>query len=218
MTAKQTFMNLPKEKRRRITDVAVSEFGSRGYEGASINRMVRRLGIAKGSIFQYFGDKNGLFMYVFNVAMERVKNYLREVRDSSGDEDIFTRLNRTLVAGIDFVKDHPRIYALYLRIQFDQSMPFRDEILSSLRKQSHSYLRSLLEDACERAELRKNIDVDRVAFLLDAVMDRYLQSLSMKNFDAGLGLYQMDREEAVKWSRELVEIIRKGVDGVEENV
>lgn len=47
--------------------------------------MVNSLQIAKGSIFQYFGDKSGLFMYVFGVAMERVKNYLRDVRDSSAD-------------------------------------------------------------------------------------------------------------------------------------
>ena len=149
MTAKQTFLNLPEEKRRRITDVAVKEFSSKGYEGASINSMIDRLQIAKGSIFQYFGDKSGLFMYVFGVAMDMVKSYLRDVRDSSADEDIFKRLNRTMAAGIEFVNDHPRIYSLYLRIQFDQTTPFRDEILSSLRKHSLNYLRSLLQDARE---------------------------------------------------------------------
>ncbi len=55
MTARQTFLNLPETKRRRITDVAVKEFAAQGYAGASINRMIDRLQIAKGSIFQYFG-------------------------------------------------------------------------------------------------------------------------------------------------------------------
>ncbi len=218
MTAKQTFLNLSEEKRRRITDVAVIEFSSRGYEGASINRMINRLQIAKGSIFQYFGDKSGLFMYVFGVAMDMVKKYLRDVRDSSAAEDLFSRLNRTMAAGIKFVKAHPTIYALYLRIQFDQTTPFRDEILSSLRKYSHNYLRSLLLDARERGELREGIDLDQMAFLLDAVMDRFLQSLSMEHFDAGLGLYQFDRGQAGKWSRELVEIVRNGIAGVERGV
>lgn len=54
MTARQTFLNLPKNKRHRITAVAVNEFATRGYAGASINRMIDRLQIAKGSIFQYF--------------------------------------------------------------------------------------------------------------------------------------------------------------------
>jgi len=147
MTAKQTFLNLPEDKRSRITEVAIREFAARGYEGASINRMIERLQIAKGSIFQYFGDKRGLFTYVFDLAMDMVKDYLRDVRDSTMDADLFARLNQTLAAGIAFVNDYPRIYALYLRLQSDQSIPLRDDILSSLRRYSHSYLRSLLKDA-----------------------------------------------------------------------
>ncbi len=211
MTARQTFLNLPETKRRRITDVAVEEFAAQGYAGASINRMIERLQIAKGSIFQYFGDKSGLFMYVFNVAMAMVKDYLRDVRDSTVEEDVFARLDRTLAAGIAFVNAYPRIYALYLRIQFDQTTPFRDDILSSLRKYSLGYLRSLLQDARDSGELRTDLDLDQAAFLLDAVMDRFLQSLSMEHFDAGLGLYQLDRDNAEKWAHELVAVIRNGI-------
>ncbi len=211
MTARQTFLNLPETKRQRITDVAVKEFAAQGYAGASINRMIDRLQIAKGSIFQYFGDKSGLFMYVFDVAMTMVKDYLRDVRDSTIEEDIFARLDRTLAAGIAFVKAHPRIYALYLRIQFDQTTPFRDDILSSLRKYSLAYLRSLLQAARDKGELRIDLDLDQTAFLLDAVMDRFLQSLSMEHFDAGLGLYRLDRERAEKWGRQLVAVIKNGI-------
>ncbi|MCP3952995.1 MAG: TetR family transcriptional regulator [Desulfobacterales bacterium] len=213
MTARQTFLNLPETKRRRITEVAVNEFATRGYAGASINRMVDRLQIAKGSVFQYFGDKRGLFTYVFNGAMTMVKDYLRDVRDTTVEEDIFARLDRTMAAGIAFINDHPRVYALYLRIQFDQTTPYRDDILSSLRKYSLAYLRSLLQEARDNGEIRTDLDLDQAAFLLDAVMDRFLQSLSMEHFDAGLGLYQLDRGQAEKWARELVAVTRNGIAG-----
>ena len=216
MTAKQTFLNLPEAKRDRITAVAVKEFAARGYAGASINRMIDRLQIAKGSIFQYFGDKTGLFMYVFEVAMALVKGYLRDVRDSSVEEDLFARLDRTLAAGIDFVNAHPRIYALYLHIQFDQTTPFRDDILTSLRQYSLSYLRALLQDARDKGALRADIELDQAAFLLDAAMDRFLQSLSMEHFDAGLGLYRLEREQAGRWARELVAIIKDGMAAKEK--
>lgn len=216
MTAKQTFFNLPEDKRNRITAVATREFAERGYEGASINRMIERLQIAKGSIFQYFGDKSGLFTYVFDLSMSRVKNYLRDVRDSTATEDIFVRLTQTLSAGIAFVNDHPRIYALYLRIQSDRTIPFRDDILLSLRRYSHSYLHSLLKDARDRGELRADLDLDQAAFLLDAMMDRFLQSLSMEHFDAGIGLYGVDRHQAADWARQLVTMVKNGMAGDEK--
>jgi len=213
MTAKQTFFNLPEDKRSRITEVAIREFAARGYAGASINRMIDRLQIAKGSIFQYFGDKRGLFNYVFALAMDRVKDYLRDVRDATTAEDIFTRLSRTLAAGIAFINYHPRIYALYLRIQSDQTIPLRDDILSALRRSSHTYLRSLLKDARDRGELRSDLDLDQAAFLLDAMMDRFLQSLSMEHFDAGIGLFGLDREQANLWAHQLVAIVKDGMTG-----
>jgi len=216
MTAKQTFLNLPEDKRSRITEVAIVEFAAHGYEGASINRMIERLRIAKGSIFQYFGDKRGLFTYVFDLAMDKVKDYLRDVRDSTMDADLFDRLDQTPAAGIAFVHDHPRIYALYLRIQSDQTIPFRDDILSALRRYSHTYLRSLLKDARDRGELRAGVDLDQAAFLLDAMMDRFLQSLSMEHFDAGLGLYGLDRHRATRWARQLVAVLKNGMAGNEK--
>lgn len=216
MTARQTFLNLPEDKRSRITAVAIREFAARGYEGASINRMIERLQIAKGSIFQYFGDKRGLFTYVFDLAMDMVKDYLRDVRDSTMDADLFARLNQTLAAGIAFVNDHPRIYALYLRLQSDQTIPLRDDILSSIRRYSHAYLRSLLKDARDRGELQTDLDLDQAAFLLDAMMDRFLQSLSMEHFDAGIGLYELDRHQATRWAHQLVAIVKNGMAGGEK--
>ena len=67
----------PSDKQDRILDEALSEFAAKGYARASLNRLVSRLGIAKGSIFKYFRDKPGLFSQVFDFAVERVKRHLR---------------------------------------------------------------------------------------------------------------------------------------------
>ena len=61
----KTFNNLDKQKQDRIFNAAVREFSEWGYAGASINTMVENLGIAKGSIFQYFGNKEGLLTLYF---------------------------------------------------------------------------------------------------------------------------------------------------------
>ena len=211
MATRRTFDNLSAEKRSRITEVALEEFGQKGFDAASINRMVGRLGIAKGSMFQYFGDKQGLFRHVFHAATARVKDYLRAVRDETRDEGLFVRLEGTLLAGIRFVREHPRIYALYLRVLFDSRVPFRDELLDSLRSNSQRFLRQLVVSAAERGELRPGVDPDRVCFLLDAIMDRFLQSLCVPHLDGGLGVYGCDESAARRWAGDLMEIVRLGV-------
>lgn len=211
MSALKTFTNLDREKQDRILRVAVEEFGEKGYARASINAMVRRLGIAKGSIFQYFGDKEGLFRFAFSTATEMVKDYLRTVRDRTADDDLFTRLEATLLAGVLFLRKHPVVYRLYLRTLLENQLPYREIALSSLREYSLKYLRSLLEAAAERGEVREGLDIDQAAFVLDAVMDRFLQAQTVRHLDAGLGLHDCSEERARRWVRQLVDVLRRGI-------
>ena len=55
--ARPTFLNLPPEKKERVVAAALGEFADKGYQQASLNTMVAASGIAKGSIYQYFKDK-----------------------------------------------------------------------------------------------------------------------------------------------------------------
>ena len=78
-----TFANLPAAKQDSVTRVCLEEFSENGYQRTSINTIVKRLGIAKGSIFQYFRDKEGLFLFVFNMSLEKVKGHLKQVREDT---------------------------------------------------------------------------------------------------------------------------------------
>ncbi len=211
MKPKTTFQNLSREKQERIIRIAVEEFGNKGFDGASINTMVDRMNIAKGSIFQYFGDKKGLFLFVFNRSVDMVKDYLRTIRDQSADQDIAMRLNKTLTAGIHFITNHPLLYRLYMKVLFDPKAPFRDEILISLRKHSVEYLKSLLENAFSKNELNTNIDMDKAAFVLDAVMDRFLQAHTIRHLDSGLGIFEASTDTTQAWIDEISEMICTGI-------
>ncbi|MBU4012291.1 MAG: TetR/AcrR family transcriptional regulator [Proteobacteria bacterium] len=207
----KTFQNLTKVKQDRIVQVAVEEFSEKGYAGASINSLVDRLGIAKGSIFQYFGDKKGLFLFVFNKSIDMIKDDLREIRDRPTNEDFFTRLEKIFQAGVIFLKEHPLIYKLYLKALFESEIPFRNDILLSLRKNSLDYISSLLETAKEKGEIRNDIDIAKASFVVDAIIDRFLQSQTVLHLDAGLGLFKCREEDIKAWIEGLVDIIRFGI-------
>ena len=211
MIAAERFHNLPEEKKERILTVASEEFSQKGYAGTSINSIVGRLGIAKGSLFQYFGTKDGLFRFVFSHALERVKGNLRDVRDNTHRRDLSSRLNDTLLTGAWFIRKHPLLYRLYLQLLSDNTIPFRNDMLLALRQYSLEYICSLLEEARQRGELADHVDLNRAAFMIDAVMDRFLQAQAVPYIDAGLGLFDGDMTDIQGWIKYLVEMIQKGV-------
>lgn len=211
MIPNRTFNNLPPKKQATIIRVVLEEFSENGYRKTSINTIVGRLGIAKGSIFQYFKDKEGLFLFILNLSLEKVKHYLRTVRNRTVAQDFFSRIEATLQAGVDFIHKHPQVYRLYLRVMFESQIPYRQEILTSIRGYSHDFLKSLIHTAGQRGELRDGVDAEVAAFVLDAVLDRYLQALSIRHLDAGLGLSERDADAGRLWIRQIVKILQKGL-------
>src|SRR5690349_17199887 len=64
------------EKRELIVEVAMRRFAANGYEGARIEDIADELGIAKGSIFHYFGSKEGLLFACFKYAVSSLHAWL----------------------------------------------------------------------------------------------------------------------------------------------
>lgn len=58
------FLKLPAGKRQRILEAAALEFAARGFESASLNRIISAAGISKGAAYYYFDDKADLYATV----------------------------------------------------------------------------------------------------------------------------------------------------------
>ena len=63
-------------KRSRIVEAATQHFAEHGYHAARVGDIAITLGIAKGSIFQHFGSKDGLFFEVYKRAVRSFSKYL----------------------------------------------------------------------------------------------------------------------------------------------
>ena len=212
-TPRPTFHNLSPEKQERVLAAALGEFSDKGYQQASVNTMVSASGIAKGSIYQYFKDKKSLFLYIFDFAIGRVRRTLLAVKEETREEDFFVRLEKSLLAGVDFIHRHPRIYGLYLKILFDQHVPRRQELLAAVRRFAAEYLGSLVRQGQARGELRADLPTAAVIFLLDALLDRFLQATAVPFLDVTLGLDGAGPEDLRGRVGELVGLLREGLAG-----
>ena len=63
------FENLDEERRRNILDIAGAEFSQKGFEGASLNEIIQKTKISRGSMYYYFEDKEDLYLTVLKQAM-----------------------------------------------------------------------------------------------------------------------------------------------------
>lgn len=82
----ETFLRLPEEKRCRFLEAAWEEFTRVSFAEASINQIVRHAGIARGSFYQYFKDKESLIAYLLEDAWNYLSEaYCQQLRQVHGD-------------------------------------------------------------------------------------------------------------------------------------
>lgn len=67
-------------RRGAILQAALEEFTARGYEGARLDDVAKRAGIAKGTIYLYFADKEALFQELVRSMVHPVLGMLEKMR------------------------------------------------------------------------------------------------------------------------------------------
>ena len=81
--SRSRFENLDPEKQQRLIDSAAEEFAAKGYEGASLNRILELSGMSKSSLYYYFDDKADLFTTLVDRSMNHI---FREVGGFDADK------------------------------------------------------------------------------------------------------------------------------------
>ena len=82
---KKMFFNIPESKRKMFLEVAVDEFTTKPFEQVSVNTIIKKANISRGSFYTYFDDLEALFNYIFReVKAERISYAKKLIKDSQG--------------------------------------------------------------------------------------------------------------------------------------
>ena len=206
-TSTNKFEQLADSKQNSIIDASVNEFANNGFKNASVNKIVEKAGISKGSLFNYFKSKNLLFDHIYQIALREVKSYLVKVRDESKNDDFFTRFNRIINAGIVFMNKHPRLAKIYFRLLNSDDSPHGKTIVQNLHNEAIRYLTYFVEKGIERNELRSNLNPATVAFMMESILNRILQVHYLEIFDAKSNISKNNNN----WIDEIVNTLKTGL-------
>ncbi|WP_232699351.1 TetR/AcrR family transcriptional regulator [Brevibacillus daliensis] len=83
---KQTFFNLPKDKKESLINSAMKEFSRVPLFKASISNIIKEAGIPRGSFYQYFEDKEDLFLFLLEEYSKRNNDkFISILKEQDGD-------------------------------------------------------------------------------------------------------------------------------------
>ena len=150
-------------KRAILVEKALESFGDRGFRGTTIKRIAGRAGIAPGSVYTYFKDKDELFRSTLDEGWNAFLGSLDDLAVSRGS---FSRtVDRLLDAGFaELARRLPLVRGLvlepgrsdFLREKVEELCRHVGRIFAAAR--SEGALKAVVDPAAWRAMLRVTVN------------------------------------------------------------
>jgi len=164
---KQVFFKLDKEKQERIINAGLNEFADKGFQYASTNKIVNEADISKGSLFNYFDGKKGLYSYLIDYAGETLEEMYEKF---DGEEtDLFKRIEKAGFIKLNYQQRSPKLFDFLISVKnegadevngyFEQRLaPFMEKAVMKLYKN------------IDYSKFREDIDVEKAMEILTWTM------------------------------------------------
>lgn len=210
---RQTWRNLDAERRQRVLDAAMAEFGRHGYSGGSLNVIAREAGVSKGSLFQYFEDKFDFFAHVAEHASLRIyaemEPYLNKAHGSS---TFRADLEELVDVWMAYMEANPLERGLTAATTMELDPDVRAAVRAPVHRLYAQGIRPLLVDAVASGQLRSDADVDALLSLMIMLLPHLALAPFEPGLDSALTLYDTTGRQRSEQARRLVDTLFAGAN------
>ena len=157
----KTYFNLSDEKRCRIVDAALQEFAAHSFNEASINRIIKNAEIPKGSFYQYFKNKEDLYLYFLDEVSKEFTDPLLLEKEMYPDANFFEVIQHTNREVLKLKNIKPEYIEIRMRAELDNN-----EFIRNIRKKSTEKYIKIIERDKERGIIKPDADAEIIVDMI----------------------------------------------------
>lgn len=152
------------DTRTQILTAAFESFAERGYDKTSMDDIVRRSGLSKGSLYWHFKNKHDLLLAVMDMVMKDLKLIMERMTDpnqSAGD-----RLRQGFIETAEAFTTNPTFSGLLVNFFFQASQsPEARTIMQDAYEVYVTLIAGIIRDGIANHEFR-DVDARQTAIML----------------------------------------------------
>lgn len=175
---KKTFYNIDNEKQKRIILAAELEFAEYGYDLASIQRILQSAKIPRGSFYQYFEDKEDLYITVLTILKNHKLQYLSPATENWQKMNFFSFLRMLTKLGFDFARSYPHYVKIAEHLVTCKTLSYEKVRVALLNNSSqnpqigsYEFYLMVVQEAIKKGEIKSGIPEDAVALFIQFLLE-----------------------------------------------
>ncbi len=168
---KETFDNIPEEKRLRLIETAIKVMGRKGISNAKIEDIAREMGVSYGSIYSYFATKDDLAHTIITMGIEIQRKTFEQ---SVEHKDTFSHIESVLERSLNLSREQSDLICLWHEMSLPYNAQYADHTSELFRLGVVEWM-SILKKGIARKDIRTDIDIEATAFMLNAMASQLLR-------------------------------------------
>ncbi|PIC87330.1 TetR family transcriptional regulator [Sporosarcina sp. P20a] len=169
-------MKRTKPKYKQIVDAAVIVIAENGYHQAQVSKIAKEAGVADGTIYLYFKNKEDILISVFREKMAIFVENIKEILKK--DLPIAEKLQLVVENHFTVLQEDPHL-AIVTQLELRQSNKDLRFQINNVLKEYMVLLDTLLEEGVEKGELSPKLDLRLARQMLFGTMDETITSWVM---------------------------------------
>ena len=161
------------ERRNELIEAALTEFSSHSYENASLNKIIKKTGISKGTFYYNFEDKKALYLFILGIAGEAQAEFINknmQGQDLRG-QDIFEELKLQFKFSGAFAAEHPKYYRFIT--MFMKEAEINTDLKSVLESGNDLLFDEMIKRAVTQGDFNNRFPIDFVIKIMHYLFINY---------------------------------------------
>ncbi|MBN2387826.1 MAG: TetR/AcrR family transcriptional regulator [Anaerolineales bacterium] len=195
----RTFRRLDPQRQQAVVQAILDEAGEKGPAAINIKQVAGRAGVSVGSLYQYFGNRDGLMAFAVALCVRYMTDMFAESRPYLVAMPLREALAAYLSYGIEWGATQVGLIRFFGRAAYQGDPNLAEGVVRPVAVAMRDLTRDILLAARERGELRSDLDLEAAARLVNL----WLIALGDSQMLPYLNIYYQVVDEAVPFERVL---------------
>lgn len=143
------------EKYRHILDAAIRVFARKGFFLARVSEIAREAGVADGTIYLYFHNKDDILISLFEDEMTKIIERVRS--EIEKESDPLSKIRRFAVAHLSLLENQKDV-AEIIQVEIRQSSKFMKEYRNEKFYEYLDLISGIVEEGQIKGVIRKDVE------------------------------------------------------------
>jgi TetR/AcrR family transcriptional regulator len=166
----RTFRRLDPDRQQAILGAILDEAVEKGPASLGIKQVAARAGVSVGSLYQYFGNRDGLLAFAVELCTRWTADAFDGYRPVLAAMPLREALAAYLLGGIEWSQMQVGLVQFFARAAYHGDPELAESVVRPVAEVMRETVREILAQAAARGEVRAGVDLEAAARVVNVLL------------------------------------------------